>query len=173
MKELVTNHKILKAKKFFLCIHQASNGMIDFEKAENRFTQYTYLEYGQASLYAFLDDIIEEVKMSEEKKLYDVRKYKNCNVVGKAAHACNAVSFNPLRKDEDWEATLLSKSGELVSDKIYSVIICLSGEFAVNGKKFKQYEYAELEQNKTYNIKFSKGSQAGLFELVKLSLDFK
>lgn len=167
MNNTITNHKLIKARKFALCIHQASKDMIDIERSEHRFSYYTYLEYGNALFYV-LDGLNPFcIAMDSPKTLYDLKQYVNNDIVGKALENTRAISFNPYRLNEKWDGKLIKTSGEIFSDKSYSAIISLEGDFTIDGHKFSQYDYAELTQNKKYNIEIPEGSYAGLFELVE------
>lgn len=167
MTNTITNHKLIKSKKFAICIHQASKNMIDIERSENRFTYYTFLEYGDALLYILNEENTRCIRLNEEKKLYDFREFVNNDVVGKALENTKVISFNPWRLNEKWDGKLITESGEVFSTQNYSALICLEGEFEVNGHKFTQYDYAELTKDKKYNIEIPSGTYAALFELVE------
>lgn len=165
-----TYNKNLRSKKFFLCVHQCTEKMIGFELAKERFTQFTFLSYGYGKFHFFDDNYDVEIKTiekSDEKKLYDLREYINCNVVAQSKSNTKIISFNPWKKYEKWNGRLIDVfESTLKTDSEYACIICLEGTCNVNGKEFVSLDCADIIKGEEYQIHLNKDSYVGLFELV-------
>jgi hypothetical protein len=155
-----------RSKKFFLCIHQAPKGCIGFEKSEERFTQFTYLEYGYGRFYVIKDGNVIQKEGGGSGILFNLKDYVNSHVVCESLENSKFISFNPWRKDGNWTARLIEKNERIISSNAsYSCIVCLRGSCIVNGNNFAQYDYSDLKQNVEYSIDILENSDVGLFEL--------
>lgn len=164
MTTLNTTHR---ARKFFLCVHQTSSDSIGFEKVEDRFTQFTYLCYGHGKFHFFFDDDIVTVDGQTPRKLYDLRKYVNCNVVIQTKMNSRIISFNPWRKNQEWVGRLLDKNEKIIkTDKEYACIVCFEGNPIINGKEFKELDFADIVKNNQYTVEMEDDANIGFFELV-------
>ena len=81
---MTTFNRTYRSPKFFLCVHHATDDYIGFEPAHERFSQFTFLSYGEGKFYAFDGEGVEQFKSNIPKTLFDVRKHLNYNVVGQS-----------------------------------------------------------------------------------------
>lgn len=161
-----TNNKTLRSKKFFLCIHQATEKMIGFESAEERFTKFTFFAYGKGKFHAFYDDEVKSFVSGKPKTLLDLREYQNCSVVCQAEESTKFISFNPWKKEDLWKARLIDKGEKSIESSYdYSCIICFEGNCKINGKDFKELDVADLKKNVEYSVDIQDNCFLGFFEL--------
>ena len=161
---MTTFNRLYRAPKFHLCIHTGNEDHIDFEPAEHRKTQYTFVSYGTGKFHAFTGDDHEVITNTGNEELIDLRKFINSSVVIKASGNYRIISFNSWRKTDVWKGRLLKQNEtEISSEHQTSVIVCFKGTFVISGKEVPEMTYVELKQNKIYNID-SSSSFVGLFE---------
>jgi hypothetical protein len=98
------------------------------------------------------------------KKLFSVKEYINCNVVGELNENTRIIFFNSWNKNDNWEGRLI-ETGTVSSTQKYAAIVCLEGSCTIDGKEIRELEYADLNPNKEYSVNISEDSYVGLFEL--------
>ncbi len=161
---MTTFNRTYRSPKFFLCVHHATGDYIGFEPSHERFSQFTFLSYGEGKFYAFDGEGVEEFKSNVPKTLFDVRKHLNYDVVGQSKANTKVISFNPWRKEEEWNGRLIT-GGMIQSEWEYSCIVCFEGTCTINGKQIDEMQYANLKKDKEYPVEIPEGCYVGLFEL--------
>ena len=161
---MTTFNRLYRAPKFHLCIHTGNEDHIDFEPAEYRKTQYTFVSYGTGTFHAFTGDNHDVVTNTGDEELLDFRKFINSSVVIKATGNYRIISFNSWRKTDVWKGRLLKQNEtQISSEHQTSVIVCFKGTFVISGKEVPELAYVELKPNTIYNID-SSNSFVGIFE---------
>jgi len=167
---MTTLNTIYRSRKFFLCVHQCKDNLIGYESSKERLTHFTFLSYGHGKFYFFYenyDDEMQLVEENEEKQLYDLRKYINCNVVARSKSNSKIISFNSWRKTDQWNARLINKEEKTIkSNHDYSCLVCFEGNCTINNKELNEFDVADLVKDKEYNISLKENCYIGLFELV-------
>ena len=103
----MTFHTTYSSPKFVICVHVTHHSEIQFESAVNRHTFYTYVVHGKGIYCCFDGKNAETFEFLEEKKLFDLRKYTKSSIVGTNYIDSEIISFNPWRKNENWDRKLL------------------------------------------------------------------
>ena len=161
---MTTFNRTYRTPKFFLCIHTTDEYHIQLEKSKNRFCHYSFLIKGGGTLHVLKDGNFEANLPIGIKKLIDVSKTINCNVVGETFQNTKLISFNSWKKTNEWNGKMLS-TGIVKSKKNYSCVIVFEGSCKLNGRDIKEMEYADLKQSKEYDIIVSDNSSVAFFEL--------
>ena len=162
----MTFHTTYRSPKFFICVHVTHHSELQFESAVNRHTFYTYVVHGKGIYCCFDGKNAETFEFLEEKKLFDLRKYTKSSIVGTNYIDSEIISFNPWRKNENWDGKLLDKDIKTVkSDKDYACLVCFEGNFNINGKEVPKLSYVNLIKGKEYPIEI-RDSYVGMFELL-------
>ena len=78
---MTTFNRLYRAPKLQLCIHTGNEDLIDFEPAEYRKTQYTFVSYGTGTFHAFTGDNHDVVTNTGDEELLDFRKFINVIVI--------------------------------------------------------------------------------------------
>ena len=78
---MTTFNRLFRAPKFHLCIHTGNEDHIDFEPAEYRKTQYTFVSYGTGTFHAFTGDNHDVVTNTGDEEILDFRKFINVVVI--------------------------------------------------------------------------------------------
>tara|TARA_B100001093_G_scaffold276092_1_gene263860 strand:+ start:4875 stop:5366 length:492 start_codon:yes stop_codon:yes gene_type:complete len=159
-----TFNRTYRSSKFFLCIHTTDEYHIALEKAENRFTHFSFICWGAGKLHIMKEGKFETIESMGIKNLFDVSDIINCNVVGETYEKTKAISFNSWKKNDKWNGRIL-KTGKIKSDKHYSCVIAFEGSCKINGKEINEMDYADLKQSKEYDIIVPDNSSIAFFEL--------
>lgn len=163
---MTTLNTIYRSRKFFLCVHQASKGMVGFEKAEERFTKFTYFQYGSGKLHILEGENFKSYDCEGIKKLYNLSEYINMNVVCQATENSRFISFNPWRKDENWNGRMIDSSEKIIkSEYDYSCIVCFEDKLSINNQEVSELSYVDLRKGIEYNIQIPENCYAAIFEL--------
>ena len=163
---MTTFNRTYRAPKFFLCVHHTEEEHVVFEPAEERFSHFSFISRGGGRLHALVDGKFDSnTSMSVGvKKLFTVKQFINCNVVGELNENTRIIFFNSWHKNDNWEGRLI-ETGTVSSIQKYAAIVCLEGSCTIDGKEIRELEYANLKPNKEYSVKLSEDSYVGLFEL--------
>lgn len=166
---MTTLNTIYKSRKFFLCVHQCKDNLIGFEPSKERLTHFTFLSYGHGKFHFFYenyDDEMQTVEKNDEKQLYDLREYIDCNVVARSKSNSKIISFNSWRKTDRWEGRLINYNEKTIqSNYNYSCLVCFEGKCSVNNKELRELDVADLVKGREYNISLEENCYIGLFEL--------
>lgn len=161
---MTTFNRIYRAEKFHLCNHTTDDYHIEYSPSEDRYSHYTFLSCGGGRYHALVDGKFETNESVEPKQLFYVGEYANSHIVVEFFQNTRVITFNSWRKGEKWEGKLID-SGKVSSSKYYACLICYEGSCEVNGKIINELEYADIQQNKEYNVKVNEDSYVALFEL--------
>ena len=144
---MITFNRTYRSPKFFLCAHHATVDYIGFEPAHERFSQFTFLSYGEGKFYAFDGKGVEEFDSNSPKTLFDVRKHLNYDVVAQSKANTKVISFNPWRKEEEWSGRLITEN-MVKSEYDYSCVYYMKMfPFFSNGTLFKDYGLVKAKEN--------------------------
>ncbi len=102
-----------------------------------------------------------------EGNFYDIRDYKDDDVIFKSSEDFYLIGFNNINND-NWEARLIEPNETTLDLKsIYDrpepvmhrcFLICFDGNPKVNGKQFKRFDYSEVIYPKEYSIDLNGGA---------------
>jgi hypothetical protein len=148
-------------EEFGLCVNIGDKEYVLAEHPNERYTIFYYGVYGSGKLgRIFESDYI----TIESKKIVNVQDYLNDSVVFQSQEDFYLIGFNTPDKNIKWDAKLWeNKENKLKVDK-RTILLCLNGNFLINEKKFKRFDYSVLEKEKEYNIDFLDNESAlGLF----------
>jgi len=148
---------------FSICVNIGEKGYVLAEHPNERFTTFFYVVYGSGKCGKIFESDSTKI---ESKKLTDVRKYIDSEVVFQADKDLHIIGFNTLDKNVKWEAELLTSENKIISTtKEKSFLLCLDDEVTVNDKKFKRYAYAEIFPGIEYNLNIGENGALGLFSM--------
>jgi hypothetical protein len=152
---------------FSICVNIGDSGYVLAEHPNERYTSFYYPVYGKGKF----SEIFKNKYLSlEERKLYDVQEYLNYNVIFQAQEDFHLIGFNTNDKNIKWEAKLLDNNiTEFSVGNQKSYLLCLDGKVTINNKKFKTYDYTNLNDNKRYKISFDDLDSSAVAIFTKLT----
>ena len=164
MKTPTCKRRFRNCGDFGLCINIGDKGYVlaeDFNTFQSIFL-YGIKGVGRIGKMFKTDHI----DMSEG-NFYDIRDYKDDDVIFKSSEDFYLIGFNNINGD-NWEGRLI-KPDETVLDlksiydkpePVYSrcFLICFDGKPIVNGKQLKRFDYSEVLFPKEYNIDLNGGA---------------
>jgi len=162
---MTTYNRHYRSKKFFLCVHTGEKNTIGFEHASNRHTHFCFVDHGTGTYYVFDDnDNFTVVKGSGKEELLDLREYKNSSVVIRSKSDYKSISFNPWRKEHDWNGRLIDKNEtKIKGTRFYSCLIALKNSFRIDGVEIPEMSCVDLDADREYEIEIG-NSFVGFFE---------
>ncbi len=150
-----------KCEDFSLCVNIGESGYVLAENPNERFTIFYYGVKGKGK---FGKPFESDYLMIESNVITDVQDYVNGEVLFQALEDFFLIGFNTLDKNVKWEAELLTKENNIITDKPgRSFLLCLDGDVMVNDKKFKRYDYAEIFSGIEYTLDIKDNSALGFF----------
>lgn len=162
---MTTYNRHYRSKKFFLCVHTGEKGTIGFEHKDNRLSIFSFVHHGSGVYHAFNDDgEISTIRGNGENNLIDLRQHKYSSVVMHASSDYKFISFNPWRKESNWNARLVDKKEtQIKSTRLYSCLIALKNSFKINGIEIPEMSCVDLDLDREYEIEIGNGF-VGFFE---------
>jgi len=100
------------------------------------------------------------------KKFFNSSKFIECEtVLFEATTSGEIIGFNSDNENDTWEGELLDNTLTSITCDFPSVVVCFDGEFVINQKTFKKYNFANLEPNIEYELQLNGNVAVGLFKL--------
>ena len=148
-----------KNEDFAICAETGEKGFIGVEHPDERYTLYQYIHYGKGKFGVITDSGGEFIPFESDDStkyyLADVKEHLHKYTLFQADSDFSIIGFNTLDKNVDWDGKVITESFTCYSRTSY--LICFDGNPIVNGKKLNQYDYAKLDEWKSYNVDIGDG----------------
>lgn len=148
-------------EEFSLCVNIGDAEYVLAEHPNERYTSFYYGVCGSGKIGRMFES---DYLLIESKKITDVQDYLHSAVIFQSEEDFHLIGFNTPNKAIKWNAELLENKKDNLEVKRKTILLCFDGNFSINGKIFKRYDYSIVEPSKEYIFDYASDDAAiGLF----------